>query len=282
MIQKTFTLLREKLYGVFVAGVLLVIGSLVGELKEVYSTIILPFVSMANLLESYQDANNFIKLLFSAICIMIYLAVVSYIPLLIAKDRKQIEKSSPAPEIMLYTEEISAAMEVIEKPGVQEIEITNTVDHLMRRIGMQAMSIFPGLDHRFVRASFLVTNLEGNIMVVSLGRHFGLTELDMKMVDEILGMPDNPYLKGNVRELFPANDMEAIGFIRNQGPNFRFGYVIMLPSKEMITMETEAHFKAAAVAVQHIVYMDKLWKLMVSYSQNLDGGGSDGSSRSRA
>lgn len=94
MIQKTFTLLREKLYGVFVAGVLLVIGSLVGELKEVYSTIILPFVSMANLLESYQDANNFIKLLFSAICIMIYLAVVSYIPLLIAKDRKQIEKSS--------------------------------------------------------------------------------------------------------------------------------------------------------------------------------------------
>lgn len=247
MIQKTFTLLREKLYGVFVAGVLLVIGSLVGELKEVYSTIILPFVSMANLLESYQDANNFTKLLFSAICIMIYLAVVSYIPLLIAKDRKQIEKSSPAPEIMLYTEEISAAMEVIEKPGVQEIEITNTVDHLMRRIGMQAMSIFPGLDHRFVRASFLVTNL-----------------------------------KGNVRELFPANDMEAIGFIRNQGPNFRFGYVIMLPSKEMITMETEAHFKAAAVAVQHIVYMDKLWKLMVSYSQNLDGGGSDGSSRSRA
>lgn len=49
-----------------------------------------------------------------------------------------------------------------------------------------------------------------------------------------------------------------------------------------IKAETDAHFKAAAAAVQHIVYMDRLWKLMVSHSQNLGGGGRDGSSRSGA
>lgn len=216
--KKWFQLYRTRLLGTITAVVLMVIGGLVGELKEIYSAIIGPYLYIGKVLTQFEAADNWTKLLFAFLCLLFYVSVLSFFPLLIAKDWSRAEKTSPAPEIMLYTEEISAAMEVIERPEVTEMEIMDTVEHLMRTIGTQAMSIFPGLDYRFVRASFLVTDSDGNIMAVRLGRHFAVTTLDMEMVDWILrNTSKNPYLEGNVREEYPKNDMEAIGFIRNQG-----------------------------------------------------------------
>lgn len=268
----------KKYKGLLITAILIFLGfwggALLSESKTIFTSIIGPIVWFGNLVGSLENAEDFYKILFGGISLLIYVAIASFIPLLLAKD---LPKSSQAFEVLLYTEEISAAMEVIENSTATLSEIEDAVDHLMTSISSEVVNIFSGkVSIRNIRYGFLVSDpSSGNILRVKLAHHFPVTVNDMNVVEWVCANhSENPYLEPIVKQRDPGNDMEVIGLIRNPGA-FRFGFVIFLPNKEIITEQTKNEFKAAAAAVQHIAYMDKLYNLMVKFNQNrLTGGGS--------
>ncbi|OME19941.1 hypothetical protein [Paenibacillus odorifer] len=248
------------------------VGALVGESKGVYSSIVWPITSFGSLLAK-EGNNDFLKILFGGLSFIVYMAIISFPVLLFAKYTNENENFD---ELVLYTSEIASTIEVIEDASSTDQQVENAVDNLMANIGSQFVDIFKdSVSLRQIRYTFLVREpMSNDIMTVKLANHFNVTDQDLAVIDWVCANhPENPYLKDVVKQVTPSNDMEVIGLIRNPGA-FRFGFVIFLPKKELITETTKSKFAAAAFAVQHIAYMDKLCQLMVLYnSRRLTGGG---------
>jgi hypothetical protein len=231
-----------------------------------------------------ENTPDFFKITYAAACLILYLHIAAGVLQLFnwaskVYNGKEEEVNSKVGEDLIassYSEEITAAIEVIEKPGVLDEDIQIELDDLMKEIGRSISKSFPEVDYRNIRHCFITQDLNGEIVMIRLGRQLILKPEDAEIVDWVL----TSFYESHVLVPIPADkardaDMKAVGLVRNSGSVFKLGFVILLPTTDSLTEGSRGRFYNSSLSIPLIAHIDKLMQHMVKYTMKMRGGSAE-------
>jgi hypothetical protein len=279
----------DRIYQIILVGFILtffggVIGALISEMKTVVDFISAPFVILFTNLHPGENTADFFKIVYAAICVIFYAAIIvfpfaCFSAINRVKENAQ-DNTGENLEINLYSEEVAAAIEVLERPNLSTQEQDDTLEDFLRKISNTIFSSFPGVNLANVRYAFLLSPPSSSSLysAVKLGRNGSLTDDDNKVIEWILtNISDDFYIQGDIKSVVQnvtaGYDMNTVGLVRNSGNKFRFGFVIFLPNSDAFSdFGVIDNFIVNSSAIRLMAHMDKLWDPLVQYSNNTAGG----------
>lgn len=275
----------KKVYLLVAGCIVFVFGSaisaLIGELKTVVSYVSGPLRFFADTLKPAENTPDFLKVTYAAACLILYLHIAGGLLQAVSWASRSFSGKEKAKNTQIgedlaassYSEEIAAAIEVIEKPGVLDDDIQIELDDLMKEIGRSISKSFPEVDYRNIRHCFITQDLNGEIVMMRLGRQMILKPEDAEIVDWVL----TSFYESHVLVPIPANkardtEMKAVGLVRNAGTVFKLGFVILLPTTDILTEDSRGRFYNRSLSIPLIAHIDKLMQHMVKYTMKMRGG----------
>lgn len=275
----------KKMHLLITGGIVFVsasaISAMIGELKTVVSFVSWPLNYFADTMTPTANTPDFLKVFYAAACVILYLHIVGGVMqfmnwVYIAYKGNEGASQPKGGEDFIatsYSEEIAAAIEVIERPDVLDDHIQIELDDLMKEIGRSISKSFPEVDYRNIRHCFITQDLNGEIVIIRLGRQLILKPEDAEIVDWVL----TSFYETHVLVPIPADkardsEMKAVGLVRNSGSLFKLGFVILLPTLDILTEDSRGRFYNSSLSIPLIAHIDKLMTHMVKYTMKMRGG----------